>query len=252
MKTKILLIAGCSHAAGAEINGSEDSVYNRQQSFGNCLARKLGYIPINIAQLGNTNAGIARSVLNWFDSQYDPENTEVGVLVAWTESLRMEVPRPKNQKTNNSIANRSASWLDSGNEYYYNMNPGFTGHPDGSEKTMLEEYSKFMVKNELFVQIISANLILQLQYFFNANNIKYLMCNTLHMFTLPNMHLEQYIRLIDHTKYYQMLSEANAFYWHYRNLNYENKKAKFWHHNEEPHRLYAEELYKFIGESKCF
>jgi len=72
------------------------------------------------------------------------------------------------------------------------------------------------------------------------------------MFTLPNMHLEQYIRLIDHTKYYQMLSEANAFYWHYRNLNYENKKAKFWHHNEEPHRLYAEELYKFIGESKCF
>ena len=31
-KEKILLIAGCSHAAGSEIDGDEDSQYNRDHS----------------------------------------------------------------------------------------------------------------------------------------------------------------------------------------------------------------------------
>ena len=251
MKTKILLIAGDSHSAGAEINGAEDSVYNRQHSFGNHLARYLKYIPVNIAQLGITNAGIARSVLNWFNEQYNPEITEVSVLIGWTESLRLEVPRPKNQKSRGEYTNRSGDWFDQCNNFYYNMNPGYTGHPDGSEKMLLDEYNRFMVKNESFIEIMSANFILQLQYFFQANNIKYLMCNSLHMFTLPNDHLEQYLRLIDHTKYYQMLSEQDSFYWKFKNLGHENKKAKFWHHGEEPHRLYAEELFKYAGETKC-
>ena len=38
---KIMLIAGCSHAAGSEIDGTEDSVYNRQHSFGALLAVKM-------------------------------------------------------------------------------------------------------------------------------------------------------------------------------------------------------------------
>ena len=65
-----MLIAGCSHAAGSEINGTEDSIYNRQQSFGARLASKLGYRPINIASNGASNSGIARSVLKWFEKYY--------------------------------------------------------------------------------------------------------------------------------------------------------------------------------------
>ena len=42
MTEKILLIAGCSHTGGSEIDGSQDSKYNRINSFGgiNRLDRK--------------------------------------------------------------------------------------------------------------------------------------------------------------------------------------------------------------------
>jgi len=63
MKKKIMLIAGCSHTAGSEIDGTEDSKYNRLHSYGGILAEKMGYIPVNIAEPGSTNSTIARSVL---------------------------------------------------------------------------------------------------------------------------------------------------------------------------------------------
>ena len=91
-----MLIAGCSHAAGSEINGLEDSVYNRQHSFGNLVAFNYGYRPINIAQNGMTNSGITRSILKWIEKFYDPSKMEVFVLVSWTESTRLEIPATRN------------------------------------------------------------------------------------------------------------------------------------------------------------
>ena len=66
-KEKILLIAGCSHTAGSEIDGKEDSASNRKHSLGGIVAKKLNRKPINISQVGATNSGIARQVLQWFD-----------------------------------------------------------------------------------------------------------------------------------------------------------------------------------------
>lgn len=67
----------------------------------------------------------------------------------------------------------------------------------------------------------------------------------MHMFT-PNEQLDFYLSLVDQTKYYNMLDNDNAFFWKYRNAGYENPKAKYWHHNEVPHKMYAEELFNFI------
>ena len=39
-KEKILLIAGCSHTAGSEIDGNEDSTYNRENSYGGLIVRR--------------------------------------------------------------------------------------------------------------------------------------------------------------------------------------------------------------------
>lgn len=39
MKEKIMLVTGCSHAGGSEIDGTEDSAYNREHSFGNVLGK---------------------------------------------------------------------------------------------------------------------------------------------------------------------------------------------------------------------
>ena len=92
MKEKIMLIAGCSHASGSEIDGQQDSKFNRQHSFGNILASKFGYNPINMAEPGSTNPTIARSILQWFSEKYDSDSMDVFVLISWTDSSRMEVP----------------------------------------------------------------------------------------------------------------------------------------------------------------
>lgn len=251
-KSKILLIAGCSHSAGAEINGSEDSVYNRSHSFGNVLSRQLGMIPINISIHGLSNQGIARTIMNWFHYQYNPEIQDVYVLVSWTESVRVELPRTDIEENSTYITTRSASWLDSSPDYFYRFSMGdYLGKTD-AEAYAMNNLQRFVVENEIYFELNSLYSIIMLQEFFKARGIKYAMCNTMHMFTSYIKQIENLLPLIDHTKYRHMMHDGEAFYPKYKNLGYENAKAKFWHHNEEPHRLFADELYKFIEENQCF
>lgn len=249
IKQKIALIAGCSHSAGSEIDGKLDSDYNRLNSFGALLSEKLGHTPINIAVSGSTNSGIARSILLWFNENYDPDTMEVFVCVGWTESSRLEVPaqdRPGDYHSGNPCIN----WYDSSANSFYRLNFGWTGNT-AYEKTMIPKYREFMADNQLILENWSATYVLQIQYFLKSLNVPYVMCSTMHMFQ-PEEHFTSYlVNLIDKTRYYNLnTTQDESFYWKYRNLGYENTKAKYWHHDEEPHRLYAEELYKFIGEQQ--
>lgn len=242
-----MLIAGCSHAAGSEINGYEDSVYNRQQSFGAVMARHYGYRPINIAQNGMTNAGIARSVLRWFHKHYDPTKMKVFTLVSWTESTRIEIANDRGYAYN--FSSKAADWYDESSNQYMRITFGWDGG-DEEEKSVIPYYHKFMAQNEPFLELMTAQLILQLQYFFNSKSVNYLMCNSLHVFTKQIQQLQTYFELVDTDKYYKMTDNDEAFFIKYRNLGYENPKAKYWHHNEVPHKLYASELIKYIEEKQ--
>ena len=44
--------------------------------------------------------------------------------------------------------------------------------------------------------------------------------------------------------------DQKGFFWRYRDLGYNNPKARYWHHGEEPHKLFADELYQFIESNK--
>lgn len=249
MKEKIALIAGCSHSAGSEIDGNLDSSYNRTNSFGSLLANKLGYRPINIAISGSSNAGIARSILMWFDENYDSEIMDVYVIVGWTESSRLEIPA-KHRPSDFHSGNPAVDWYDSSANSYLRINYGWEGN-DPEEKAMVPNYQKFMTENETYLEYQAATNVLLVQYFLKSLNIPYIMCNTMHMF-VPNDHFVSYLlKMIDQTCYYNCdTGQDDSFYWKYRNSGYENIKAKYWHHSEEPHRLYAEELHKFIGEQQ--
>lgn len=248
-KEKIALIAGCSHSAGSEIDGSQDSVYNRDNSFGSVLARKLGYRPLNIAICGATNSGISRSILRWFDQEYNSETMDVFVIIGWTESSRLDVPA-QDRPGDYFSGNPHCQWYDPSVNSFYRINYGWQGHT-AYEKETIPEYQKFMAKNEIMLEIWGSRDVLMTQYFLKTLNIDYVMCSTMHMFT-PKEHFSSYtIELIDDTKYYNLReAEDQSFYWKYKNLGYNNPKAMYWHHDEEPHRLYAEELYNFIGEQK--
>jgi len=248
MKQKIMLIAGCSHSSGSEIDGTQDSYYNRQHSYGNLLAGKIGYTPINTADPGATNSTIARSVLQWVSEKYDPETMEVFVLVSWTDCIRMEVPWERM-----SWYGEHSPYMDyhaNSGDKYLRVSIGWPGG-DPEEKLLIPDYHDFISKNEKYLEILSANLILQVQYFLKSKNINYIMCNTMCMFDKKTSHNDFYLSLIDHTKYYNITDNSQSFYIKYKDLGYTNPKAKYWHHNETPHALYADELYNFIEANKC-
>lgn len=245
---KIMLIAGCSHAAGSEIDGSEDSYENRQHSFGNQLAYELGYKPINIAQNGGTNSSIARSILNWFDKFYDPITMKVFVLASWTESTRMEVP--SDQIFWYEGSSKTPDWFDDSSKHFYRINLGYFGHTP-EEKELYSYFHKFISKHNSLVEIMAVINALAVQYYLKNLNIDYCMCNTMHMFTLPNLHLQFYTDKIDKTRYMDWDNNDKAFFWNYKNQGYVNPKAKYWHHDSKPHSLFSKELYTFIKENKC-
>lgn len=239
---KLLLIAGCSHAAGSEIDGTQDSKYNRSNSFGSKLAVKLGREPINIAEPGSTNPSIARSVLDWVTNEYSAATMDVRVLIAWTESSRMEVPSHRVSWYDQH--NPHGDWCSTAGRKYWRINMGWPGF-DPEEKEVIPPYQKFMANNEVYLEILSANLALQMQYFLRSEDIDFTMCNTMHMFSASEQ-LAFYTNLLDTTKYMNIYNDDDAFYWKYKNAGYANPKAKYWHHDEIPHELYSEALYQFI------
>lgn len=243
---RIGLVAGCSHSAGAEIDGEEDSLYNRENSFGSLLCRKLGYEPVNIALGGAANSGIARSVLRWISDNYKPDEMEIFVCIGWTESSRLEVPaqdRPGNFLLNNP----SVQWYDLSANQYYRMNPGWDGDTD-YQRSIIPSYNKFIVENPIMMENWSLKDVLLTQYYLKSLNIPYVMCSTMFLYEEYNSYISSIIDMID-TKHYHNLSPGiTGFFWKYRNLGYDNPKAKYWHHSEEPHKLYAEELYNFVKE----
>lgn len=248
-KQKIMLIAGCSHAAGSEIDGNEDSEHNRNHSFGTQFAVRFKHKPLNIAEPGSTNPTIARSVLQWITDEYDPKTMEVFVLIAWTEVTRMECPwdRPSHYE----LAAPHSNYFASVGKNFLRINMGWEGsYPE--EQQVIKDYHYFMANNEKYLEIASLNLILQLQYFLQSKNINYLMCNTMHLLNKVDDHTRFYVDLVDQRKYYNMLDNNKSFFIKYKNAGYKNSLAKYWHHGIEPHTLYADELCYFLEKQDVY
>lgn len=70
------------------------------------------------------------------------------------------------------------------------------------------------------------------------------MCSTMHMFS-DNRYVNIYTDLVDKSCFMDFDQNDLSFYPYYKSLGYENAKAKYWHHSEEPHRLYSEKLFDF-------
>lgn len=247
MKRKIGLVTGCSHSAGSEIDGNDDSTYNRDNSFGSVFVKKLGYEPLNISLSGSANSGIARGIIRWFETEYDSDTMDVFVCIGWTESSRLEVPNRSDYREGNS----AVPWYDISANSFWRVNFGWEGG-NNFEREVIPKYHQFMAENPLILENWAATNILMIQYLLKSLNIPYIMCNTMHMFQ-KGEHVTKYlVDAIDQSKYYNLLStQDEAFYWKYRHMGYINEKAKYWHHGLEPHKLFAEELYNFAKENKC-
>lgn len=235
-----MLIAGCSHAAGSEIDGSQDSVYNRQNSFGNLTATNLSLRPVNISQCGSTNSCIARSVIEYLDSHEIP----AFVLVAWTDSIRVEAPyyRPSNYKT----VSPYADWYDVSCEDYLRISPLISNISVEEERETILDYQSFTIRNEYYTEINNMLHILNLQSYLKLKKIPYMMVNTNYMFEKMHCTLRWYFKLVDELRYPNFDNNKMNFYPRYKSLGYVNNLAKYYHHGIDAHKDYSNYITEYI------
>lgn len=241
-----MLISGCSHAAGSEIDGTADSVYNRKHSYGNLLAGKMGRRPINIALNGNSNGGILRNTIEWITTQYDPQKTDLFVLINWTEPYRIDFPLEEGDRNGPPTF---PDWKSKTTDNFFQAN--VFGHSnDRSKQRLIKHVKPFLTDCPAYFEIYTLNLMLHLQYFLSYYRIKYLMVNTMHSIQADHQKFSKvYVDQIDREFFYKFGYEHSfpGFYWHYKELGYKNKNSQFDHHTEEPHKLFAEELYQYLN-----
>ena len=243
-----MLIAGCSHAAGSEIDGNLSSTDNRKASFGNVLAGMIDHEPINIARNGSSNSAIHRSVLNWFTLNKDIVeniNNNIFVLVNWAESCRIEAPVPHSIGINQDTC---ADWADPSflDSLQVNAATDFNtvAHQERNQFAIAQRY---MVNSEEATEILTAKDALSLQYFFKAEGIRYLMTNSGIAFNNRNMkHLKPYLTKIDSKRYYKYRDNDFGFYEKYKQEGMLNPNAKYGHHGADAHLSRASDLLNYI------
>lgn len=246
-KEKIILINGCSHSAGFEIDGTDDSKYNRAHSYGNLLAEKMDMKPINISLGSQSNPAIARGILDWFHNQYNADTMDVFVCIGWTESIRVDFPSPFPMDYASISGNVDYYCVHT--EDFMQINAGWPGSkPD--EKKIIKYWQDVQARYPVYLEMVTINAILQMQYFLKMLGVDYVMSSTMHLLSLPCHYYDFYLDLIDQDRFFKLTESDQAFYWYYRNQGHENPRAKYWHHGEEPHRLQAQRLYDFIESKK--
>ena len=248
-KQKILLVAGCSHAGGYEIDYTMDSEYNRAHSFGGQLThshrifsdRKL----INISAGAMGNSFILRSILYWFQQCYDPDLHDVFSLVAWSDSSRWEIPKELGQDILSN--NPHMDWFTKKHNDYLSVQLGWIhkGRPD--DEVMQETYINFITEFPEQMEILSFNYALQLQWFFQSKGLDYLMCDTLHNFDKNSPWISA--EMIDKSKYIHMGEPLKSFYLEYKEL-WPNVSREYGHMGREAHEHYSQKLEKFIQENQ--
>ena len=108
-----------------------------------------------------------------------------------------------------------------------------------------------MTNHQPYLEYQTYNLILQIQFMLEAFKVPYLMLNSMPFFLDDINAIKNLLPLVNDNKYYQLNNKDEAFYQKYQRLGYVNEKAKYWHHGEEPHKLFADELINFNEEYKC-
>ena len=243
-----MLIAGCSHAAGSEIDGNLSSTDNCKASFGNVLAGMIDHEPINIARNGSSNSAIHRSVLNWFTLNKDIVeniNNNIFVLVNWAESCRIEAPLPN---ASGHSQDACADWADPSFLDSIQINAMMETHMVAEhERGEFMAAHRFLVSSEVYMEMQTAKDALSLQYFFQVHKIRYLMTNSGEAFHNKNMrHLKPYLTKLDTARYYKYRDNDYGFYEKYRQAGMKNPNAKYGHHGADAHYSRATDLANYI------
>lgn len=235
---KHVLINGCSHTAGSEIEGSGigESRYNRENCFGAQLAKKLNLTYTNLALPGGSNDYISRSTIFWCLNNPTLIKDTI-FLINWTGSNRTEF------FVDDTIDN--GFWQDYvydekvGHVHFEHVWPGFTK----TDKNKLIKASKIIFQYETHWEINRYMNIINLQTILKNYRAKFIFRNGFDYCKIGKR-FENYQSLIDTETFRYFDNQKESFFENCLNAGHSVEGQQYWHHKLDAHTYWANKLYQ--------
>lgn len=234
-----ILINGCSHTAGSEIEGPGigEGNYNRDNCFGAQLARKLGVVYTNIALPGASNDYINRSTAMWMlDNPALAKHTLY--LIHWTGSSRSEIFFDES-KTDSYwqflpyVSDRNVGHIHP--DHYANVIPA------GSRRNA-NTLSKSLFINEEHWEINRYLNIINLQTLLQANEFPCIFKNGFQS-CANGPRYDYYQKKIVNEKFVGYNDPKMSFFEHCLARGFSIDGQEYWHHTKAAHDYWADLLY---------
>lgn len=234
-----ILINGCSHSAGSEIEGSGigESNFNRENCFGAQFAKKLNVSYTNLASPGAGNDYICRNTVFWCLNNSDRIKDTL-FLIHWTSPWRMEY------FVDDHIQEPDLFWQD----VVYDKNVGFVTGGD--------RWNNFLKEDQKIVKRIQKNIFLKdthwhIQKYLNVIYLQTILKNFKARYIFKNgfdplplqTRYDQYSKKIDTKNFVNPFSEDGSFFEHCLQAGHNINGQEFWHHKLPAHTYWANKLY---------
>jgi hypothetical protein len=241
MPRRTLVVNGCSHAAGSDIDplDVEPSGWSAHRAFGKHLADSLGWDYVNIAMPGGSNERIVRTTIEWVgQASRDPSQPPPFVLVMWTGHARFEV-----------YDDRRCCWL--------NLCPGIEATPYFDDYSFeLQRYFRYHVLVRTTRTETATRFwldVVLLQSYLEAKGIDYLFCNGYQ--SLDNgADFEVFARQLNRRRYYEPFDNSRSFWWQLKHDGYRVRvppdgvvpRGFQGHYGEDGHRRWADRMLEVL------
>jgi len=238
---KTLVAVGCSHMAGAELDGENTvSEYNRQNCFAAQLAKKLHFNYVNVSINGASNQFIHRKVIEYITT-YMENPEDVFFLIGWTSSPRMELRY--SEDTDYEYDNLA----DFADKKYF-------PYTSGTHNTSILDNRIKKLNNSIDIlfdydlkENERATLAYSTQQILKSLDINYFMINSCDAIQRTS-YTDAIIDRLDITNYYKPDNEEYAYFPYCRYVLQHEIFAQYWHHFKPAHDDYTDVLYSLIKE----
>lgn len=234
-----ILINGCSHSAGSEIEGSGigESHYNRENCFGAQIAKMCNVNNINLSLPGGSNDYIYRTTLLWCINNPHLVNDTL-FLIHWTGPNRTEF------FVDETIYD--GFWQDEtydkkvGHVHPGYVWPGFTK----KDQRRLIKASNIMFQYDTHWQINRYMNIIGLQTILKNYNARFIFRNAFECCNNDDNRFSDYYNLIDKETFIGIDDKGESFFEHCLNSGFSIEKQLLWHHGLDAHTYWANKIMK--------
>jgi hypothetical protein len=226
----LLLVNGCSHTAGAEIDFEwQDSCY--EKAYSRWCADALGWEYKNLAVSGASQERIIRTTIDWVGSNY--KNNEIYVAIMWSGPSRNEFY--------DSDKNKYIQIIPNNDEIYKKQ---FT-------HTQYTYYKSYVAVQDRYSQMVKwHNNAILLQSYFRSLKIRYLFLNASEPLRNDENKLDHLALQIDFNKYPWAYDATNSYLNVCKNRGFKKPahvtRSSSSHLGEDAHIFYGKNLAKYI------